>query len=277
MGTMPASTAKELRLRTSISFFSMSTSSTTLAGIARINLDIRHGVEGGFVLDKLAQLIEAPIAAFGSGVAPNPGPQVNARQIFESNPLLRAFSAFDQFPGDAVINISLETGLLVSNRLEATFRGLCVGLLQAVTLLAVALAALLDSRSGVQVALAVGSDVHHAPIHTHKSVNCFESFLWHFARRQQVKLTSVKHQLRLTFLVLKHLTLALCALVRDRLASCQCPDSHELLVNEVAQDTTIKGNRPMFFEVPLCRLIQLVGIGNLAQTAHCQRTWVDCL
>src|SRR5258708_12242996 len=96
MGTMPASTAKELRLRTSISFFSMSTSSTTLAGIARINLDIRHAVERGFVLDKLAQLIEAPIAPFGSGAAPNPGPQVNPRQIFSSNPLLLPFTPFYQ-------------------------------------------------------------------------------------------------------------------------------------------------------------------------------------
>src|SRR5258707_6848110 len=126
MGTMPASTAKELRLRTSISFFSMSTSSTTLAGIARINLDIRHAVERGFVLNKLAQLIEAPIAAFGSGVAPNPGPQVDARQIFEGNSLLRAFSAFNQFLCNAVVNIFLETSLFVACFFNLPARFLCV-------------------------------------------------------------------------------------------------------------------------------------------------------
>src|SRR5260221_5454637 len=107
MGLMPTRLTKELGLRTSISFFSMSTGSTALAGIVRIDLHIRHTVQCCFVLDKLTKLIKAPIAAFGSGVAPNPGPQVDARQLFDGNTLLRAFSAFDQFLCCAVVHILL--------------------------------------------------------------------------------------------------------------------------------------------------------------------------
>src|SRR5258706_16396415 len=105
---MPTRFTKELGLRATISFFGMSTSSAALAGIVGINLNIRHTVKRCFVLDKLSKLIEAPIASPRSGLAPNPGPQVDTRQFLDSHTLFCAFSAFTQFLGDAVVNILLE-------------------------------------------------------------------------------------------------------------------------------------------------------------------------
>ena len=87
---MSALAAKEVILRTSVSFFSMSTGSAALGCVASVNFGVLHPIQCRFVLDKLTKLVEAPIATFSPGFAPNPGPQVDARQIFEGDALLRA-------------------------------------------------------------------------------------------------------------------------------------------------------------------------------------------
>src|SRR5688572_18270104 len=94
MGGVPAQRvlAKELSLRTSVGLFSMSTLVAALRRVVGINPLHPHAVQPRFVADKGAKLIETPIAPFCPVLMPNPGPQVDARQVFEGDPLFRAFS-----------------------------------------------------------------------------------------------------------------------------------------------------------------------------------------
>src|SRR5438552_9139082 len=130
MVRVTAFATKEVVLRASVRFFDMSTESTTARGIARVHLDVLHAVQPRLVVDKLTELIETPIAALCPVLVPDPGPQVDARQIFEGNALLRAFSLSDKLFTDAVINVSLESVLFVLQFTQSSVGRLGIDLLQ---------------------------------------------------------------------------------------------------------------------------------------------------
>ena len=108
MGFMPTRSTKELTLTFPIGFLSMSTFSTPLRRVGRVNELDRNAVLMCLVDDTGLQLVKAPVAAFCPVFTPNPGPQGNALQIFQGNPSFRAFSVQNQLLGKAVINIGLK-------------------------------------------------------------------------------------------------------------------------------------------------------------------------
>jgi hypothetical protein len=265
-----ACAAKEISLRLPVSFFDVSTKRAAARGVAGVNPLHFDAVQPCFVGDKRLKLIEAPMAALCPVLAPDPGPQVDARQIFESNTLLRAFSLSDKLLTDAVINMALKTSLFASQLTQTPSGRLRPDLLQFLPAAGDPLAPRFNLFALEYLTVAVCGKVDDASIYAQPTIAFGWRRIVNLTRRQQVPLAAMVHQIALAVLMLHQFALRFSAHVWHALSSWQRPDRSNLLVGAVLQNTTVIGDCPMFFEVALGCPIQLVAICHFRQAAHDQ-------
>lgn len=237
-------------------------------GVARVNRDDRHACEGGFVLDKLAKLVERPVRVSCPLLAPNRYPVTDTLEVFEGDPAPGVLRGLHDTLADAVVGVCLVALLLAGYLAELALgrpRPLALEVAAAVLVLA---ALVFNLLAAVLLAVAVCREVDDAEVDAEESANVFWRWRLDFAGDEQVELAADVAQVGLAPVALQQLALALTTQVRHALATLKRPDTHHLLVGAEAEDAVIVGERAARLEGAPGSFVELVGVGHLADSPH---------
>src|SRR5262249_50814863 len=105
MGGEPTGTTEELRLRTTVGFFTMPTGATRLAGVRRVDVDHPHAGQCGFVGNGGAKLKEAPTVQHSLLAFRTIDSATDMRQVFQRNAAPCAFRRADKRLAQTVVDI----------------------------------------------------------------------------------------------------------------------------------------------------------------------------
>lgn len=135
--------------------------------LARIRpLDHLHPNPGPscLVLDEGSELVERPLVVSLALPLRNRGPQEDAREVFESDPPLRALCRANDLLADGVVGIGLKPAFSAGDLPQSPLGRLGSGLLETPSVSAVPLPHLLGGLAGVGCPVARGGDVDHPEI-----------------------------------------------------------------------------------------------------------------
>src|SRR5262245_55050002 len=144
------------------------------ARVARINRHHRNSRQFRLVFNKSAQFSERPFRHFVSLSLPEPSPFANLGQVFETDPALGVCGFLNDLFRDAMIFVRLKSAFFAGESfqfsldvlwaLAGTFH--CCSLpAQRTSDFILFLSNLLSLGVGVDGAVAVGGEIHHAEIH----------------------------------------------------------------------------------------------------------------
>ncbi len=130
----------------------------------------------------------------------------------------------------------------------------------------------------VDRAVAIHGDVRHTQVNPKHAFNVDWLRRLDIADRQKVERAANVGQIGFTMPRLEQGPLARTTHERDRLPAVKRPDRHGWLFQVPTQDTVIVGDAPIWSEGALMLAVQLVGVGNFADTAYGQlRGKPECL
>lgn len=229
-----ATLAHELRLVAAIAFFAVTTFGTGTARISGVDAYDRDTEQLRLVLDEPAQLREAPSAHPGSLAFPEPCSRTNALEFFQGNSTLRVFGQLHDAFADAVINVSLEPGFLIS---RSSHGATCVLPRPSLELMrhsfserpaptGMALPSILDVFSAKLFSIACSGQIDDSQIHSNEVADFNRRVLWKIDRTQQIKLAIPVYQVALTLEPVESLPLIFTHDKRDQLATIQCQQTH---------------------------------------------------
>ncbi len=103
---------------------------TFLASIGRIDEHYRHASQGCLVVNKLSELMEAPIMLLASLRSLNRASFSYALKVFQGNQRRSVFGLRNQLFGDAMVCVSVESSLFARKLLKMSFGALCTTVLK---------------------------------------------------------------------------------------------------------------------------------------------------
>ena len=109
--SMAAGTAAERCLAWAVAGMNEPAGTALLACIRSVDHLHPDTTPSGLVLDERTELMERPLVMSLALVTSNRGPQEDAREVFESNPSLRAFCRVNDSLADDVVGIGLKPAL----------------------------------------------------------------------------------------------------------------------------------------------------------------------
>lgn len=260
--------ATEGRLIRAILFGDVAAFETGSACVPWVHIDHRNPVLFRFVGHKKSQLRKRPGMENAALFSPSPNPQTNALQIFEGNPLLRAFSERDDLLANSMIRISGKTKFFSREFLESALCRFGSLLLKLGSKAFVAVANAFDVRPAVPLPCRIGQDIINAEVTPEDTVYVLRSRIIQATSGRQIESLVSQDKIRLTLLRAKERFLALAANKRDFEPSTGGPDGNNLFLDLPGQNTKIVGNGPCKPVGSLAFLVQLVRIRHLSDTAN---------
>ncbi len=233
-----------------------------------------------FVLHKLAQLVETPIAVSRPLLsAGSLDPRTDMRQVFQRYLSLCAFGFRNKPLGYRMVRVRLEAALLPAEGFQAPFRVLRTDRLQRRTPPLIALARAFNCCAAIRLAVAIGADVHDTEVNTQRPVNIIGRWFLNITRRKEVELSVDIRKVGFTTPRLQQFPLALTTHKRNGLPTAYRPNTDRRRVHIPRQDTVIVGNSPVWGERALHLAVNFVRIGNFGDLAdnHLCRQARRCL
>ena len=265
---VPAIYTEEFALRRTIGFIDMPTARTGARCVARINQNDRHANQLGLVFDKGAQLVERPAMQRCPLWLPSLYPRADALQIFEGDSLCGALSLCNDAFGNDVVRVGGKALFFARQLAEAAARRLRAFGLQLAPQLTMAVAHTLDRLALVDCACAINGDIGNAQVNAQEAVNVGRVRRFDLAGGKEIKLTVNQAKVGLAALPLQQFQLPVSRQEGDSQATTSRPNANFLLRQKPTQDARIIGNAAMWLEGTLAFLVQLVGIGNLADRPY---------
>src|SRR5919197_6637115 len=262
----PAADTHELGLCSSIGFVHEAAARTGTRGVPWIDVDHGHTCQCRFVGDELAQLVERPGVQGGSwGGPPSLDPGANAREVFESNPTLRALSLSHDALADRMVGTGAETVFRAPPPLQQALCRAGAFSVEAPPNPTLAMAQAVDVPAGVERGVRVGGNVLDAQIDTEVVLDLPGWRLDHVDGRQQIPVAVTQHEIALALTELQQVALAFATHERDGLATANRPDRHVL--RAVAQDAVVIGDAAHRTEATLSTTVQFVGVRDFGDEA----------
>src|SRR5215475_13755220 len=174
MVEMTTRTAQKQTLSSAIAFVNMLALGARSARIARINRDHWNPSQFRLVFDEAAQFDERPFRHLVSLRLPEPSPFADAGQVFKADPAFGVCGFLNDLFRDAMIfarfkpaflageSFQFSLDILRARALAFHFSGLPT---QGSSDLILLLAYLFSLSAGVDIAVIVGGEIHHAEIH----------------------------------------------------------------------------------------------------------------
>ncbi len=238
----------------------------------------RHPTQLGFIRDKVPQLGECPAMECRALRPASRYPRANVRQIFDGNRPLCAFGLRDNpfreimvYPGCKAVFLPCE----LSQTAAAAVGALP---LEFVSQAPMSVADVLDSRTRVDLPIAIDGDVCHAHVNAQHAFHVNRFGRLNLADGEQIPFAVDQGQIGFTALRVKQGPLAITAHERYGLPLVQCPDRDFLFGAIEGQNACIVGNRPKRRKDAQSLGVELVGICNLGDAAHGHlRGYIECL
>ena len=244
----------------------MATLRTFTAGISGIDLNQRHARKDGLVFEELPQLRECPRVQNRALSFPSPDSRPDTSQFFYGNPAHCAFGFLNDLFRNGMVDGLGKASFLARQLFEVAFGGRRASGLKFFPEFAMAEAHIVQVGAAEGFAIGICGNDHDAHIDAKKFIHVLRFRIIDIASRSQKELAAMVDQIGLALLREKLLFLALPGRIRHRLASIHCPDAHALFAD--AEDAGIVADGPMLGKTPLDFLVQLVGIGDLAEDMH---------
>jgi hypothetical protein len=260
----------EIRLSATVGLIDTTTYGTSLRGISWIYYCDWNTRQLRFVLDFLAQIIKAP------GVMPSPLALTNrcpftyATQFFDGNPASGAFGPFDNSLRDYMVYVFCESRFFLASFLEQALCRLGSLTLQPCLNLFVTFAQVVDVGTGVNGPIRVSGDIDNPHINSQKLSNIRSLWSFDFTRAKQIEYTINKAKVALAPLSVQQFKGAGMAGKWDSFATGYSQNTNLLRIKIPGETSLVIGNSTIFSEQPPSLFIQLIGMGNLGDTANCQ-------
>ena len=223
--------------------FSMATLAALLAGMLRIDKDPKHAASLRLVGNKAAQLVKAPRVHAVALIFLSPYPVADAVEVFESNPASGAFSQRYHRFGNYMIHVSRKELFFSAAFLQKTLGALGAFLLQLATQRVIAMAHLVDVRTGMPVAVRIKSDVGNSEINADQIGWQRGLGFLDLNTDVQIKAAVAIDQIALPAWQRKHRALFFAADEWDGASSCHCPDRDRRLVQVPREQMQIVDHR----------------------------------
>jgi hypothetical protein len=264
---MTTTTTQKFALAFSVSLFCVATNVTTLARVSWVNENQLYSSTTGLVVHECPELMETPIHPLGSIIPAtfNPGPRVNAFEIFKSKSTLRAFSQDYEFLRDLVVNISLKTSLFPRELFQPTFGTLGSHRLKYSSSVSVPDSVVFDFGRRHSFSIARDCDVVDPEVHAQGIFGFIGVRFFDVTAGVQEPLTSTEDEVRFSLLALKEPSLSWTTGVRDLDSpESQDPDGNFFTFRKVRQDTRIVGQGSISTELSLGFLIQFISVRDFS-------------
>lgn len=258
--------AEERSLVGTIGFVDTAAGGTGPTSVARVYVDHGHACQPGLVLDKAAELVEAPVSQSCPLAAPGRNPRANTPEVFEGDATRGAFSRLHDGLRDAVVRVPLKAGLLALNLTELAPCRPGALPLEVAPAVGEDAAVLLDFGSRVDVAVRVGGDVDDAEVHAEELLGLGQGRLFHLADDVEVEAAAVVDEVHLTLAVGQEAPLVVTTDERNELPTLEGPEGHGVLGLET-EDTVVVGDGAERAEGALGLAVEFVGIGHLGDAA----------
>ena len=144
-----ATPAQKLGLRSTVLLTGMPTLPTLARGVVGSDLHDVDPRQRGFVDQKHLQLGKAPGVQHRSLIPPSPDPRADAGQLFDRKGALRASAVLNDLLGNLVIGVGGKPLFFAGELLQFAFRGPSAELLQFGAQPAMAMADMIDRRTGL--------------------------------------------------------------------------------------------------------------------------------
>lgn len=262
-----ATDTKECSLIRAVTLINTTTYVASPRGIARVNGHDWHTGKFGLVLDLLAQVIESPRGMLPSLAFLNRRSLSDTLQIFQGNTERVPLSLFNYPLGYFVVFLRSHPALFAPSLFKQA-PGLVRSLaLQLLSKFSVTLAEAVKVVSGVGFAQAISRKIFDTQVNTEKFFNILRLWDFLFTSGKEIENTVNKNKVAFTSLMLKQLKLTLTSDKGNGHSASKRPNAYRLPIDIPAQDSIIVGNRTKPVKFTLGFSIELIGIGNLANTA----------
>lgn len=252
-----------------IALVAVTARATGTRGVRWIDQQYAHACYRRLVGDKLAQLVEAPIAVSRSLLcAANPCPLTDMRQIFQRYLSLCVLGFRNKPLGYRMVRVGLEAALLAAEGLQAPFRVPGSDRLQRRTAPLIALARAFNRCAAIRLAVAVGTQVHKTEVNAQRPVNIIGRWFLNITRRKEVELPVDIRKVGFTAPRLQQFPLTLTADKPNGLPTAYRPNTDGRCVPIPRQDAVIVGNCAVWRERALHLAVNFVRIGNFGNLAH---------
>ena len=251
-------------LRTAVCPFSMTTDSTPLTCVGRVNGDKHDPGPLRLIRDEGPQLTECPIAVPCSLYRPaNPCPRADMRQVFNAYRSLRAFGLRNELLAYLMVPIFLKPTLPPGPLFQPTCGRLRANRLQRLTAIRIPLPFALYILARMHVTVTVYCQIDDTKVNPKHRINVLGIGLLNLARHQQIPRATVEPQIAFPLPGFQHAPLALTTNKGDGLAIVQCPDRNLGGRKGKGEDTVIIRHRGQWPKRAHGVVVQLVRIPNL--------------
>lgn len=237
-------------------------------GVPRIDNNQRNAGQLGLVLQECAELSERPGMQNDALFTPNRDPISDARQVFDGQSSVGAFSGSDDLLADVVVNPNGKAGLLAGQLLQEPLG--CAGLfaLELGSKTTVAITDGLHCGSRVPSPIAVRSDVRYSQVDAKEVPHVGWVGLFGVANGGQVELPIVENQVRLSLPGLQESQLSGTSSKRNLQAPAGGPDGDDALIHVPLQDAVVVGNGPLGSEASSGVIVQPVSVCHLGDASN---------
>ena len=235
-------------------------------GVSRVDVADRKPDTRGLVGDLRLEIAKGPRVQDASLRPGSPYPHAYAVEVLEGDPARGAFGRGDDLLGDAVIYVGGEAALLEPSFTKQPLRALRPFALQLSPEPIGASAETIQVRTGEVLAVARGSNVHDADVHTEPTENLLLLDVRDIDRDEEVELRTAQHEVRLSTLMDEKRALMFTANERDGLATGERPEACG--VSLPGQDSLIVRNRSEGAKDSPRLPVQFVGVRHLGGGAH---------
>lgn len=251
-----------------ITALGMPADATALAGIRRINQRDRHTGTLCLVADTGAQLPESPVVVSRALLRPlDPCSLANTTQIFECNRPRCALGLRNKLLRDHMIRVLLELTLTTGQFSQAALARQGSNLLECLPTPCIPLAFAFNLLATVRFTVAIRCKVDDTQVNAKHAVHIFWCWLLNIARRKQVERPVHVDQIAFALSRVQQRALSFTTGKWYLDAPMQCQDRDFRAFAVPRQGTVIVGKRAGRTKAALRFAIQLIGIGNLRNTA----------
>jgi hypothetical protein len=240
----------------------VSTTRTSLGGVARINLYKRNPCSLALVSDEEFELMECPAIEFGSHrpIETVPSPS-NTSKGFKGKCLLSEECELNQCFGDAVIDISDETALLTASLLKMLSGGASLLRLKQFPKPGTLLSHLANRLSRVLVPFGVGSDLNDTQIDTNRSRGFQERLFFNLNRDVEIERIVSIDQIGLTLLSFEEFLLPGSTDEGKMQTAWKRVQDHDLIVYVPGDEMPVKFDRSSGAEGATDLPVEFVSVG----------------
>ncbi|MBA7710272.1 hypothetical protein ES703_119212 [subsurface metagenome] len=204
-------------MRNTITLIGKSTLGASLRGVPGVYQAYQDAGQSGFVLDKLAQLVESPGVLLSPLALANRDSGTDTREVFKGNPPSSVFSLRNNTLADNMVNVGGKPSLSFRTLLQKLLCRLGVVGLEPGTEFRVTLSKPVDLSPGVGLAVGVSSDIDDAKVNSQEAVRVIRRWL-----RRIKHSGKIEHTISQDKVGLPHLP------VKPRLLIGTNPDRHYL-------------------------------------------------